>query len=1257
MTTLALHQGGQMVPAGGMAGNTSATMASMAAGTSGQPPVVQRMAQVDRAPQPSGKRQVGVVEMLEFCKSLDIDPVKESEMLWIAEEAFHAPLPMGWTEHTNELGHTYFHNLATGVSVWQHPMDKLYRKIVEYYRKVVQIGGFWTVEDDIAELEEKIRQDLGKWMELFDENGEKYYFNKDTRASQLDDPRNELYHDLYARIKMVAKMKERLPLLARAPRPEEPTAYELRLRKIQEEEEAFFLKCVIQIQSLSRMVAAKMRVKALRAKREMGKGPQPLRGRLCLRLKELGPERKTELVLRETTPHRRNKAAARIQSVIRMKLQLLRFRPKMEHHRYMCQEITKVQRLARRFLARRRRRKAQEMKLHRAVTCIAAFFRGRKGRKTARGLRQQRENYAKMIRSTIKIQTRARMLIAKRVVQEVRVQKYTSHVMALKGAVKSFAARKELIAYLPGTEPCQLVFAATEDEKAAGLMPYTWRLLIAPTDPHTGTLLQHRSKYLDLFHRRAPTHVEEIACEHVQRLVRGFVARQKFKRRVEMARTAAMRAIEVAATEARRRNEACTRIQTVFRGWYVRYTNVLQKRYLMWVERRMAKIKRVQAQIRVFNAQASLTVDMANLHQTLAVIRIQKMWRGYMARRHYEMVVERAMWPLKTWFDYTGTGPNSAYVTVRFLPNPRFDGMRYFLGQTGFEHALAETLKDMQKEVDTCVDAYLESVQVPPQPEEEEIPIPPPKPKEDAPAEEGKPADGAAPADRAGGASVPAAGTEGAPAAGADGQAPAATPSPDGAAPADAEGNASAVAVARTMPGEAIADGGGAPADGAVAEGGDAGAESGAAGGGSRPTSATGSEATSAATGRLGTSPPEPPVQVLEPIKEPPVEVAVQTTERELSAPVGGAAPAAGETSAPAEGGEATEADTTQLEGADATAVPEEPLPAVQQRSADGFGTFEEGRADALLKMAQFEAQVDKAELANPSLPPDAPRKHYEGEKGKPDLTNMSEEERQRVLQEIEAKRKKKVDELMRKQKKIEAKKRKEAKKAAAELKAKREAEALQKKLWHEREQEKERRRLEAEIMQKMRIKAQQQAAALDRFQQEQAHFRERRMRIAEGRRQNFDRGMALRGGPSMGPSMHSMPSMGPSMGPSVALSSGPSVPRGYPFPPVGGAAGSQASLGGPSTGPQRVLHRHVHHHMHYHSGTEGEMMLQPDHNATQLPAISADVAGAGVLPAVDGMRRSGSDPSLMPVVTKQPPTSMPRSASTGYVRPIDGGL
>ena len=60
-------------------------------------------------------------------------------------------------------------------------------------------------------------------MELFDEHGEKFFYNKKTEESTYDDPRAVMYHVLYAKLKMLAMMKEHQPLLARAPRPVEET--------------------------------------------------------------------------------------------------------------------------------------------------------------------------------------------------------------------------------------------------------------------------------------------------------------------------------------------------------------------------------------------------------------------------------------------------------------------------------------------------------------------------------------------------------------------------------------------------------------------------------------------------------------------------------------------------------------------------------------------------------------------------------------------------------------------------------------------------------------------------------------------------------------------------------------------------------------------------------------------------------------------------------------------------------------------------
>merc|ERR1719446_640086 len=110
-------------------------------------------------------------------------------------------------------------------------MDEMFRDVVQYHRTVVEKGGFWEIEAEIAEMEENIRKDLADWMELFDEHGEKFFYSRLTDESRFDDPRMAVYHSLYARIKMVAKMKERLPILARAPRPEEPSQQEMEMAR------------------------------------------------------------------------------------------------------------------------------------------------------------------------------------------------------------------------------------------------------------------------------------------------------------------------------------------------------------------------------------------------------------------------------------------------------------------------------------------------------------------------------------------------------------------------------------------------------------------------------------------------------------------------------------------------------------------------------------------------------------------------------------------------------------------------------------------------------------------------------------------------------------------------------------------------------------------------------------------------------------------------------------------------------------------
>lgn len=71
--------------------------------------------------------QAGVEE---HAKRLGIDPVLESEFLWIARESLVAPLPEGWYHVTaTETGAPYYYNENTGESRWDHPCDDQFRQI------------------------------------------------------------------------------------------------------------------------------------------------------------------------------------------------------------------------------------------------------------------------------------------------------------------------------------------------------------------------------------------------------------------------------------------------------------------------------------------------------------------------------------------------------------------------------------------------------------------------------------------------------------------------------------------------------------------------------------------------------------------------------------------------------------------------------------------------------------------------------------------------------------------------------------------------------------------------------------------------------------------------------------------------------------------------------------------------------------------------------------------------------------------------
>jgi len=88
---------------------------------------------------------------------LGIEPDQEQRLLWIAEEALHAPLPEGWQVQVISLhdpsgtqaeGRTqfYFHSSDPKNTQWEHPLDEFYRSLVRETRGQSQT--LYQLEDE-----------------------------------------------------------------------------------------------------------------------------------------------------------------------------------------------------------------------------------------------------------------------------------------------------------------------------------------------------------------------------------------------------------------------------------------------------------------------------------------------------------------------------------------------------------------------------------------------------------------------------------------------------------------------------------------------------------------------------------------------------------------------------------------------------------------------------------------------------------------------------------------------------------------------------------------------------------------------------------------------------------------------------------------------------------------------------------------------------------------------------------------------------
>lgn len=148
-------------------------------------------------------------ELIAYARYLGIDPITDGDLMWIADEALNSPLPSEWTEHHDSADRVFYYNVQTHASSWTHPLEQLHRdtyKSMVHFRngdlsKEDQLVEFDKMKRKVEDAEREAHKELQSWSEHLDEQGTKFYYNREQQRSVWTDPRPARCHSLYLQMK------------------------------------------------------------------------------------------------------------------------------------------------------------------------------------------------------------------------------------------------------------------------------------------------------------------------------------------------------------------------------------------------------------------------------------------------------------------------------------------------------------------------------------------------------------------------------------------------------------------------------------------------------------------------------------------------------------------------------------------------------------------------------------------------------------------------------------------------------------------------------------------------------------------------------------------------------------------------------------------------------------------------------------------------------------------------------------------------
>lgn len=153
-------------------------------------------------------------ELQEYAKSLGVDVKKDVDLEWIVQEAFAANLPPSWTEHMDEEGRIYFFNQVTQESSWLHPMDTVFKEVIQLIKALRHECGAEplaggadasaariaeAVQEHLESVHRRALKHIDGWSGPYASEAGQYYYSAVSGVSSWESPIDEWQNQLALR--------------------------------------------------------------------------------------------------------------------------------------------------------------------------------------------------------------------------------------------------------------------------------------------------------------------------------------------------------------------------------------------------------------------------------------------------------------------------------------------------------------------------------------------------------------------------------------------------------------------------------------------------------------------------------------------------------------------------------------------------------------------------------------------------------------------------------------------------------------------------------------------------------------------------------------------------------------------------------------------------------------------------------------------------------------------------------------------------